>query len=92
MTDHRVTAVVLTYNRVAEVIRTVGHLAALPEQPAIIVVDNGSEDGTSPLLTKSFPEITVLRLEQNIGAAARNAGEDADTATLIRQGLKELAK
>jgi GT2 family glycosyltransferase len=74
MTDHRVTAVVLTYNRVTEVIRTVGHLAALPEQPAIIVVDNGSQDGTSALLTKSFPEITVLRLEQNIGAAARNVG------------------
>ena len=27
-----------------------------------------------------------------IAAAARNAGEDADTATLIKQGLKELAK
>ena len=27
-----------------------------------------------------------------IAAAARNAGEDADTATLIRHGLKELAK
>ncbi|HEX3710491.1 MAG TPA: Holliday junction branch migration protein RuvA [Pseudolabrys sp.] len=27
-----------------------------------------------------------------IAAAARNAGESADTATLIRQGLKELAK
>ena len=27
-----------------------------------------------------------------IAAAARNAGEGADTATLIRQGLKELAK
>jgi GT2 family glycosyltransferase len=74
MTDHRVTAVVLTYNRVTEVMRTIGHLAALPEQPAIIVVDNGSQDGTSARLTKSFPEITVLRLERNIGAAARNAG------------------
>jgi Holliday junction DNA helicase RuvA len=27
-----------------------------------------------------------------IAAAARNAGEEADTATLIRQGLKELAR
>jgi len=27
-----------------------------------------------------------------IAAAARNAGEGADAATLIRQGLKELAK
>jgi Holliday junction DNA helicase RuvA len=27
-----------------------------------------------------------------IAAAARSAGEGADTATLIRQGLKELAK
>ena len=27
-----------------------------------------------------------------IAAASRNAGEDADTATLIRQGLRELAK
>jgi holliday junction DNA helicase RuvA len=27
-----------------------------------------------------------------IAAAARHAGEGADTATLIRQGLKELAR
>jgi holliday junction DNA helicase RuvA len=27
-----------------------------------------------------------------IAAATRNAGEAADTATLIRQGLRELAK
>lgn len=83
MPDHRVTAVVLTYNRPVEVLRTVGRLVALPEQPAIIVVDNGSQDGTSSALAKNFPQVTVLRMERNIGAAGRNAGVRESTTRYV---------
>ena len=34
----------------------------------------------------------LIKTGAAIAAAARNAGEGADTATLIRQGLKELAR
>ncbi|MCC2641509.1 MAG: hypothetical protein K0S45_1922 [Nitrospira sp.] len=74
MKDLRVTAVVLTHNRKQEVLRTIGRLASLPEQPDIIVVDNGSTDGTSNSIAENYPGVHVIRLEQNIGAAGRNAG------------------
>ncbi len=35
----------------------------------IIVVDNGSTDGTRELLAERYPQVTVLSLEQNLGAA-----------------------
>jgi GT2 family glycosyltransferase len=66
--------VVLTHNRSAELQRTLEHLLALPEQPAIIVVDNASFDFTSALVKKHFPQVTLISLRENIGGAARNAG------------------
>ncbi len=69
-----VTAVVLTYNRADEVCRTVTNLLALPERPEVIVVDNGSSDGTSRLLRSRFPSLPIVSLPHNIGAAGRNAG------------------
>jgi hypothetical protein len=44
----------------------------------VIVVDNGSSDGTLTWLAESQPTIQVLRLEQNIGVtAALNRGVEA---------------
>ena len=74
MKESRVTVVVLTYNRVQEVLRTLHHLSGLDEQPPIIVVDNGSSDGTGSLVAERYSRVTVIRLASNIGAAARNAG------------------
>jgi GT2 family glycosyltransferase len=71
-----VTVVVLTYNRVAEVAQSVERLNALPERPAIIVVDNASSDGTAKTLARAFPDVEVVRLPGNIGAAGRNAGAE----------------
>lgn len=79
--DNRVTVVVLTHNRLYEVLRTVGQLVRLPDNPAIIVVDNASSDGTAHWLTLQYPSVQVLRMDTNIGAAARNAG--------IRQATSE---
>lgn len=35
----------------------------------VIVVDNGSADGTSEMLAERYPQVTVLRLPANVGAA-----------------------
>jgi rhamnopyranosyl-N-acetylglucosaminyl-diphospho-decaprenol beta-1,3/1,4-galactofuranosyltransferase len=35
----------------------------------IIVVDNGSTDGTVEMLEKKYPRVTVLRMAKNLGAA-----------------------
>lgn len=72
--DDRVTVVVLTYNREQELLRTVDRLARLPEDPTIIVVDNASSDGTVARIEASYPAVQVLRMNTNMGAAARNAG------------------
>lgn len=70
----RVSIVVLTHNRRAEVLRTVGRLRALPERPPIVVVDNASDDGTRDALRAEHPDVRVIALPDNLGAAARNAG------------------
>jgi len=35
----------------------------------IVVIDNGSTDGTSLMLAKQYPQVTVVRLPKNLGAA-----------------------
>lgn len=71
---NRLSVVILTYNRVAELQRTLEHMLALPELPVIIVVDNASTDSTASLVRERFPEVTLISMEKNIGAAARNIG------------------
>lgn len=70
----RISVVILTYNRADEVLRTVARMAALPEQPRLVVVDNGSADATAERLGKRFPDVRLVALRANQGAAARNAG------------------
>jgi GT2 family glycosyltransferase len=68
------TAVVLTRNRLAPLLQTLERLTELPERPPIVVVDNGSEDGTPDAVHERFPDAEVVRLPDNRGAAGRNAG------------------
>ncbi|MFN8557503.1 MAG: glycosyltransferase [Dehalococcoidia bacterium] len=72
--DQRVGAVVLTHNRVTELLRTLDRLTALAERPAIVVVDNASRDGTADRVARRFRAVRVVRLPVNVGAAARNLG------------------
>jgi|SRR5579859_31773 len=72
MSGHRVTVVVITHNRRAELHRTLGMLAALPERPPVIVVDNGSSDGTAAMVRRCFPQMTLIPAQHNLGAVARN--------------------
>ncbi|MEU1127429.1 glycosyltransferase [Streptomyces sp. NPDC005899] len=72
MRDTRTTVVVITRNRRPELLRTLGLLRTLPEQPHVIVTDNDSDDGTAEAVAQSFPEVTLLRPGRNLGAVGRN--------------------
>jgi len=71
----KVSVVVLSWNRRDDIVET---LAALREQDypdvEVIVVDNGSEDGTPELVERDFPEVRLIRLPRNIGITGRNNG------------------
>jgi GT2 family glycosyltransferase len=81
--DPRVAVVVIVRNGVARIARALERLAGLPERPAIVVVDNASTDGTPELVARRFPEVELVRLEENRGAAARNAGVERVTAPYV---------
>jgi GT2 family glycosyltransferase len=72
--DPRVTLVLLTYNRADDLLTTIQHLLSLPERPPLVVVDNGSTDGTTAVVTKHFPTVQLITLPDNRGAAGRNIG------------------
>ena len=64
-----VTVVVASRNRRDDL------LASLPRHEApVILVDNGSTDGTVAAVRAARPEVTVLPLDRNVGARARTIG------------------
>jgi GT2 family glycosyltransferase len=77
MNRERMTVVIATRDRAGELGRTLSRLAELPEQPAVIVVDNASRDGTAGLVRRGYPGVRLIRLPCNRGAVARNIGAAA---------------
>jgi GT2 family glycosyltransferase len=69
-----VTVVIATRDRRETLLPTLGRLEALPERPAVIVVDNGSADGTPEAVAGLHPRVELVRAPRNLGAAARNVG------------------
>lgn len=72
--EPRVTVVVATRDRASSLRTTLDKLTRLPERPAVVVVDNGSSDGTVEIVERDFPGVEVIALEHNAGAAARTVG------------------
>lgn len=72
--DPRVTVVMITWNRCAEADRTLRAIAALPERPAVIVVDNGSTDATAAMVRTFHPEVTLIEAGTNLASAGRTLG------------------
>ena len=70
----RATVVIATRNRGPELGRTLERLASLPERPPVVVVDNGSDDGTAAMVRRRFPRTELIALRRNRGAWARNLG------------------
>jgi GT2 family glycosyltransferase len=66
------TVVIATRDRVGELVRTLTHLKDL--SVPVIVVDNGSSDGTVTRVRQDFPWVRTAALPRNVGASARNHG------------------
>jgi GT2 family glycosyltransferase len=64
-----VTIVVATRNRRADLARSLSQHTG-----PVILVDNGSTDGTGRFVRREFPFVEVIELPENRGAAARNIG------------------
>lgn len=68
--SERVCAVVVTYNRKELLRRCLKGLNEQTRRPDhILVVDNASTDGTVEMLQREFPEVELLRLQENKGGA-----------------------
>src|SRR3954454_18078448 len=72
--DPRVAVVVITHQRRDELLLAVDRLLALPEQPHVVVVDNGSTDGTASAVRERFPQVELVASPENLGAVGRNVG------------------
>jgi GT2 family glycosyltransferase len=75
--------VIATRNRREGLLATLARQTALPERPTIIVVDNGSADGTADAVRESFPSIEVVELGENHAAAARTIGVELAKSELV---------
>jgi GT2 family glycosyltransferase len=70
--DPRASVVVITKDRRAELLRTLETLARLPQRPPVLVVDNGSRDGTPQAVRGSGLPVELIALDRNLGAIGRN--------------------
>jgi|SRR3954470_6732320 len=65
----------ITMDRRDSAVRSVRALRELDERPDIIVVDNGSTDGTTDAL--GVPGVRLIELGRNLGASGRTVGVQA---------------
>lgn len=74
MTD--VSVIVVAYDVRDEVLACLASVEehAAPASCELLLVDNGSTDGTAEAVAEAFPAAEVVRLPRNIGVAARNEG------------------
>jgi GT2 family glycosyltransferase len=75
---NRVTTVVVTRDRWTDL------AVSLPRHDApVVLVDNGSLDGTPERVRRQFPHVRVIDLDVNLGAVARNVGVRAATTPYV---------
>ncbi|HZS20983.1 MAG TPA: glycosyltransferase [Pseudonocardiaceae bacterium] len=72
MTDGRATVVIITQNRRAELLETLQCMTTLPDHAPVVVVDNGSTDGTADAVAEHFGQVELVRSARNLGALGRN--------------------
>lgn len=78
-----VTVVVVSRDRRDAVLTTLASLSALPERPPVVLVDNGSTDGTAAAVARAHPDVRVLQPGRNLGAVGRTLGVEAARTELV---------
>ncbi len=68
----RATVVMITRDRRPELLRTLAHMSVLPDGLPIVVVDNGSHDGSADAVAAGYPRVRLVRCGSNLGAIGRN--------------------
>jgi GT2 family glycosyltransferase len=94
--------VILTYNRKDEVLKTIAQTKELIQNNfydyEIIVVENGSSDGSADAIKSKFTDITLIEIKKNCGIPAWNKGFERasgkylivlDDDSHIERGLQE---
>lgn len=82
--ETRFSVIVCTRNgrgRIGGCLRALRELRGMPYE--VVVVDDGSDDGTGDYVEAAFPEAKLLRLEPGGLSAARNAGAEAATGEVL---------
>ncbi len=73
--DFSISVIIPSFDRVAVLPRAIDSVLAQTLAPVeIIVVDDGSADGTAEMVAARFPQVRLLRQENRGVSAARNAG------------------
>jgi len=89
-----IVAIVVTYNGLSTIRACLDSLLSNLESKDILVIDNGSRDGTVPLIEESYAGVTLTRLQENHGFGwANNIGlcmaraRRADYVFLVNQDV-----
>ena len=80
-----VSVVIITWNRKDDVLESVQSIYKQNYQNVeVVVVDNGSTDGTADALAQVFPAVKIVTLNRNTGVSeGRNLGVAAATGEVI---------
>ena len=80
----RATVVIPTFNGRSLLTEALEHLAAQTVPHDVVVVDNGSTDGTVELVSQRFPDVRVVALDENVGfGRAINRGVEVSSTDAI---------
>lgn len=83
MTDPRTGVVIITLDRRDEALACLNRLARLPERPRVVLVDNGSRDGTAEAVRRDHRGVDLVALPDNLGAIGRNIGVERLTTPYV---------
>lgn len=82
--DCSVSVIIPTYNRKALLGKAIDSvLAQTWKSFELIVVDDGSDDGTAPFVQKTYPQVSYIHQHNKGAAAARNTGIKAARHELL---------
>lgn len=82
----RLSVVIITWNQLATTLRCLASIEETVVRPdvEIIVVDNGSTDGTAAAISERYPSVSLIGNNENRGvAAARNQGIQTATGQYV---------
>ncbi|HXS38907.1 MAG TPA: glycosyltransferase [Stellaceae bacterium] len=84
MNELKASVIITTKNRKEDVCRAIESCLAQTIVPEVIVIDDGSDDGTSDIVRAKFPTVRLIRSETSQGVAAqRNRGAQLASGDIV---------